>query len=258
MLINAKKIKGFNLLNHQEEFGNAKEFYFDDKFWTIRYLVVDTGGWLPDKQVLISPYLLKEVQEEDHDIAVNLTKKQMEESPSIDTDKPVSRQFEESYFQYFGIPEYWGGTSMWGAYPYIVRDPAKWQQFVESEKQTWDPHLRSTNEVTGYHIEATDGGIGHVDDFIVDTDTWAIRYLVVSTQNWWPGKKVLISPHWIERVSWGDQKVYVNLTRAAVKLSTEYEEGLTLTREYEDRLHRHYGQRGYWTNEKGTKTLSPK
>ena len=71
--------------------------------------------------------------------------------------------------------------------------------------------------VTGYHIEATDGEIGHVDGFVVDDEAWAIRYIEVATRNWWPGKKVLVSPAWIERVSWPDSKVYAGLSREAIK-----------------------------------------
>ena len=63
-----------------------------------------------------------------------------------------------------------------------------------------DVHLRSANKVTGYRIGATDGDIGHVEDFIIDDETWEIRYMVVDTQNWWPGKKVLVAPQWIGRM----------------------------------------------------------
>jgi hypothetical protein len=120
-------------------------------------------------------------------------------------------------------------------------------------KKAWDPHLRSTHDVSGHHIQATDGEIGHVEDFFVDDDTWAIRYLIVDTRNWWPGKKVLISPRWIERVSWRESKVFVNLTREAIKQSPEYPEESLLTRDYETRLHRHYNRQGYWVDEPADK-----
>jgi sporulation protein YlmC with PRC-barrel domain len=121
---------------------------------------------------------------------------------------------------------------MWGNYPYIVRDPEQWK-ITAQEKKTWDPNLRSTYEVSGYHIQATDGEIGHVEDFIIDDETWAIRYLIIDTQNWWPGKKVLISPQWINRVSWDESKAFVNLPCETIKQCPEYTDGALLSRDFE-------------------------
>lgn len=248
MLVKAKSLNGYKLDSLDGEIGKVKEFYFDDHHWTIRYLVADTGNWLTGRQVLISPYALADVNKEEQYITVDLTKKQIEDSPSLNSDKPVSRQFEETYYGYYGYPMYWGGSYMWGAYPYIEREREKWRESTQGEK-TWDPHLRSTHDVSGHHIQATDGEIGHVEDFIIDDETWAIRYLIIDTQNWWPGKKVLVSPLWIERVSWDESKVFVNLLREAIKQSPEYTEESLLTRDYETGLHRHYNRQGYWVDE---------
>jgi len=166
----------------------VKDFYFDDRHWAVRYLVADTGNWLAGKQVLISPYALVAVVKDEEHISVDLTKKQIEKSPSLDTDKPVSRQFEEDYYGYYGWPSYWGGPDRWGSYPYIEREREKWKEVRQGQKM-WDPHLRSTRHVSGYHIQALDGEVGHVEDFIIDDETWSIRYLIVGTRNWWPGKK---------------------------------------------------------------------
>ena len=129
--------------------------------------------------------------------------------------------------------------------PIIERDREKWKESTQAEKK-WDPHLRSTNAVSGYHVQASDGEIGNVEDFIIDEEAWAIRYLIINTRNWWPGKVVLVSPRWIERVSWGELKVFVNLTREAIKQSPEYTEESLPTRDYEIRLHQHYNRQGYW------------
>jgi hypothetical protein len=177
-----------------------------------------------------------------------LTKKQIEDSPSINTDEPVSRQFEGVYNGYYGYPDYWGGSYMWGGYPYIVRDRTSWGVST-SKEMGWDRHLRSTHEVTGYHLLALDGEIGHVDDFILDDDTWAIRYLVVATKNWWPGEKVLISPKWIESVSWEAREVLIGLTRETIKTAPEFTDESLLTRDYETGLHGHYNRAGYWVDE---------
>jgi hypothetical protein len=247
MLSKANALKGYKLGGLDGEIGKVKEFYFDDQHWAIRYLVADTGSWLTRRQVLISPYALVAVNEKTQHIAVDLTKRQIEDSPSLNTDKPVSRQFEEAYSEYYGWPVYWGGPCMWGAYPVIVRDREKWKKNASGVK-AWDPHLRSTHDVTGHRIQATDGEMGHVEDFIVDDASWAIRYLIADTRNWWPGKKVLVSPQWIERVSWGQSKVFVHLLRKTIRQAPEYTDAFLLTRDYETELHGHYSRQGYWVD----------
>jgi len=255
MLCKANTLKGYSLDSLEGDIGKVKEFYFDDRHWAIRYLVADTGNWLVGRQVLISPYALAAVNKEERHIDIDLTKKQIEDSPSLDSDKPVSRQFEDAYYGYYGWPMYWAGPYMWGPYPYIARDRKKWSEYAQSKKE-WNPNLRSTHDVSGHHIQAPDGEIGHVEDFIIDDETWTIRYLIVDTRNWWPGKKVLISPQWIERVSWSKSKVFVKLTRETIQQSPEYTEESLLTRDYEIGLHRHYNRQGYWVDETAAKEHS--
>jgi hypothetical protein len=261
MLNNANTIKGYTLDCLDGDLGKVKEFYFDDRYWTIRYLVVDTGNWLTGRKVLIAPHAVRAVNNIERKISVTLTKKQIEDSPALESDKPVSRQFEESYYEYYGWPMYWGGPYMWGscAYPYmagpyprITRDYEQMAEAARREK-AWDPHLRSTDDVSGRHIHAIDGDIGHVEEFLIDDENWAIRYLVINTRNWWLGKKVLVSPHWIERVSWSESKVFVNLSRETIKQSPQYTEETVLTRDYEASLHRHYNRQGYWVDEPAVK-----
>jgi uncharacterized protein YrrD len=248
VLHKAKTLQGYKLHSLDGELGKVEEFYFDDYHWTIRYLVADTGTWLTGRQVLISPYALVVVNDEEKYIAVELTRKQIEDSPSLNSDKPISRQFEEAYHGYYAWPMYWCGPCRWGPYSYIVRDGKKRDKSAQSEK-AWDPNLRSTHDVSGHFVQATDGDIGHVEDFIIDDETWAIRYLVIDTRNVWPGKKVLVSPQWIQRVSWSESKVFVNRSRQTIQRSPEYTEESPLTRDYESRLHRHYDRQAYWGNE---------
>jgi hypothetical protein len=275
MLIKAKTLNGYTLHSLDGEIGKVQEFYFDDKHWAIRYLIANTGNWLTGRQVLISPHALAAVNKEEQSIAVELTKKQIEDSPSLDRDKPVSRQFERAYYGYYGYPMYWGGPYMWGTsyYPYNMGAAGQGLGFAQGvgsyglgasatvkpnseplresaqNAGTWDAHLRSTRAVSGYHIEAADGPIGHIEDYIIDDETWAIRYLEVDTVNWWPGKKVLVAARWIDRVSWDESKVFINLSRAAIKQAPEYTEESLLTRDYETRLHGHYNRQGYWVDE---------
>ncbi|MFT5622833.1 MAG: hypothetical protein ACI9FZ_000760 [Bacteroidia bacterium] len=245
MLNQVKTLKDYKLESLEGEMGKVKEFYFDDRHWTIRYLDAETGNWLSERQVLISPYAFGSVNREEERIEIGLTKQQIEDSPSWQSDKPVSRQFEAAYYGYYNLPMYWSGPYMSGDSPYPIHH-GELQKKATKEEKEWDHNLRSTDAVHGYHIQATDGEIGHVEDYIIDDETWAIRYLVIDTKNWWPGKKVLVSPQWIERVSWEDSKVFVNLSREIIKQSPEYKEESQLTRDYEVGLHSHYNRQGYW------------
>lgn len=248
MLRRANDFKKLKLRARDGDIGSPKEFYFDDRYWAVRYLVAETGGWMSDKQVLISPYALKPVIYAEQVLPVNLTIKQIEGSPSLETNQPVSRQYEDDYYGYYGWPYYGYGTNMWGASPFLLRDPASWQErALARREEEWDPNLRSTHDVDGHHIQALDGEIGHVSDFIIDDETWSIRYLVVDTKNWWPGRHVLIAPSWIERVSWEESKVFVNLTRDSIEQAPAYEPEV-LNREYESNLYNHYSSEGYWAH----------
>ena len=253
MLRNVTRLRGFEIRAKDGEVGTLDQFYFDDETWAIRYLIVNTGIWLSGRLVLVSPIALRQANWESRRLDVALTKQQVEGSPGIDTHKPVSRQHEAVYMGYYGYPYYWGGPNLWGLASYPAGLLAQREAVTEAEasqaragKESADSHLRSTEEVTGYHIEASDGEIGHVKDFIVDDETWAIRYLEVDTQNWWPGKKVLVSPQWINNVSWTDSKVYIDLTRETIQNGPEWNDTIPVTREYEYRLHEYYARSPYW------------
>jgi uncharacterized protein YrrD len=245
MLWNANKLKGLHLGAIDGELGRVKDFYFDDEDWKVRYAVVDTGGWLPKRKVLLAPYALGAIEEDHKLLHVQLTKEQIEKSPPIDSDKPVSRQFEHEYYRYYGWPYYWQDPALWGT------APANLPPVVEPNTDTvaveeGDPHLRSTNEVAGYHIQARDGEVGHVDDFILDDQNWSVRYLVVDTRNWLPGKHVLVSPLWIDQISWEQSKVFVDLQRQPIEGAPEYDPHKPLTREYEQQLFQTHDRLPYW------------
>ncbi len=245
MLIKAKTLTGYSLHCLDGEIGTVVDFDFDDQHWAVRYLVANTGNWLTRKQVLISPYALIAVDAAAGNISVDLTKRQIEKSPRLDTDKPVSHQFEQEYYTYYGWPMYWSGRYMWGYSPFLVRDPTQWRPSAPGD-QAWDPHLRSMNDIKGHIIKATDGEIGHVDGFLLDDEAWAIRYLIIDTQNWWPGKHVLVAPRWIDKISWSESTVFVNLSRDSIKQSPEYLGQELVSRDYEIGLHHHYNLKGYW------------
>ena len=256
MLRSADKLAGYKLGASDGEFGKVKDFYFDDQTWTVRYLVDDTGGWLAGLQVLISPFADKSIDDAAKHINVSLTKQQIEKSPPIDADKPVSRQFEEKYHQYFGWPMYWYGPALWGPapFPFFEGYVPPLGKSQPSQERSGDPHLRSIGEAIKYHIRAKDREIGHVEDFLIDDHTWTIRYLVVDTRNWWPGKKVLLSPQWIERVSWREASVHVDVVRETIAAAPDYTGLESITRDYEALFYKHYAKDPYWSEAPSTRT----
>ncbi|MDQ6632608.1 MAG: PRC-barrel domain-containing protein [Verrucomicrobiota bacterium] len=244
MLRSINKLKGYRLDASDGEIGHVKEFYFDDHSWKVRYLIADTGDWLSGRKVLISPQALGAINDHDKILQVKLSREQVEKSPSIEQDKPVSRQFEQEYANYFGWPSYWLDPLAWNAVPMAL--PANLIPKIP-EQPKGDPHLRDTKEVTGYHLQASDGEIGHVEDFILDDEDWSIRYLVVDTRNWWPGKKVLLSPRWIKKVSWGESRVFVNTPRETIKQAPDYDPDKTIMRDYETQLFKAHDKPDYWS-----------
>lgn len=255
MLRNLKNLQKYDIVATDGPIGRIDRFYFDDEKWTIRYLVVDTAAWLPGRRVLISPFSVRSIDWSAGTVSLSITRGMVQSSPDIDTHKPVSRQQEIAYLGYYGYPYYWGGAGLWGPGPYPAGvptvDAAAARAHVDAEledaRAKGDSHLRSSKEVIGYHLHATDGELGHVEDFLVEDDSWAIRYVVVDTSNWWFGKKVLVSPEWIRDVSWNDKKVYVDLTRQSVKSAPEYDSAAHLDRQWEADYYAHYRRRPYWT-----------
>lgn len=251
MLRNCGKLKGRRLGAVDGEIGKIQDFYFDDQHWTVRYLVADTGYWLPDRLVLISPHAVRFVAEEENQVKVQLTREQIENSPPITADQPVSRQYERDYYQYYGWPLYWTGPALWGPGPdplYFAPLPSQTDEQAAAA-HPGDPHLRSVQELIAYHIRALDGEIGHVEDAIVDDKNWMIRYFVVDTRNWLPGKRVLIAPPWIQGISWEESVVSVDLPRAQIQQAPEYDSGQPVSRSYEVELFKHYSRAAYWPAE---------
>jgi hypothetical protein len=261
MLRSVKSLEGFAIGATDGAIGKVKDFYFDDEAWVIRYVVVNTSAWLGGREVLISPYSVGEPSWAGDVLPVKVTKEQIKNSPSIDTDKPISRQYERSYLGYYGYPYYWGGAGLWGANCYpgtlltgmgadVYPSYLGYLRAPSDNAINADPHLRSCEAVKGYHIHAKDGEIGHVQGFIIDDLTWSIRYLVVNTSNWWMGHEVLVSPEWIQDVSWLESKVSINLDRQSIKDAPTYESDALLDRDAEMSIYNHYDRQGYWHDQR--------
>ncbi len=248
---NAKKLLGFSIGATDGEIGKVKDFYFDDVTWTIRYLVVETGTWLDGRKVLISTQALRGADWEHESFPASLTKEQVKNSPDIDTTKPVSRRHELMLNQYYPWTSYWeGGLWAGGVGTSGMMMPAH-EPFEEAIKHAaaaesgadmeYDPHLRSITNVTGYSIRNSDDNIGDVNEFIVDDESWNILFLIVDTGHWLPGKKVLLSPRWIQDMDWETEVIHVQHSAEQIKHSPPYEPDHIINTEYEKLLANHYG-----------------
>jgi len=224
-LLNTKDLVGHKLAALDGDIGHVRDFYFDDNIWVIRYAVADTASWLPGRLVLLSPHAFGKLDQGEKTLHINLRRPQIQDSPSIESHKPVSRQYEVEYFRYYGWPAYWAGDAMWGmgGFPVIV-PPAKDE--IEAQRIYYhrdDKHLQSVHDVTGYPIKAFDGEIGHVSGFLVDRRSWAIRDMVVEAGHWYSGKEILIPVSQIQRISYLEKQVIVNLTKAEIARTPEHE-----------------------------------
>lgn len=239
MLRSLNGLLGYNLEALDGSIGSVSDFYFDDTDWALRYLVVDTGTFLPGRKVLIVPAALGRPDWATRLFPVNHTKDEIKKSPDIALDQPVSRQVESELHEYYHWAPYWTPGFPSPSMPAPV--PPKRHAEVPEEGR-FDPHLRSLKEVTGYHVACTDGDIGHVDDFIAEITGWYLKMFVVDTRNWLPGKHVLLANEWIERVAWDEKKVHVTLPRETVKGAPTFDPTDPVNEEFEARLYDYYGR----------------
>ncbi len=248
MLRSLKAVQGYKVLATDGDIGQVHDFYFHDDTWIIRYLIVDTGHWLPGRKVLVPPGVLGKPNWAGLSFPVNLTREQVQKSPDIDTAKPVSRQQEVDLHDHYDWPAYWidPGIGPWPAVTPMIPIPEPASPSDTGATQKGNPHLRSVRELRGYHIHASDGEMGHVEDFIADDASWVIRYLAVDIRNWLPGKQVLISPQWPADIDHWQRRVHVSLTRESIRNCPEFHPAAPVNREYEERLYDYYGRPGYW------------
>lgn len=246
MLRSARKTKSFALAAKDGRIGHVREFYFDDHQWAIRYLVVQAGNWLTGRMVLLSPHSLGQPDDALKVIPVDLSREQVRRCPSPESDQPVSRRFEMDYYRYFGWPYYWVGPHLWGPSPYPVL-PATLPgetgfppPTAGVEPPRGDPHLRSTDEVTGYRVHAHDGDIGHVEDFLYDDEDWSIRFMAMDTRNLWGGKQVLVPPACITGFLWEDRRLEVDADRENLRNAPAYDPAQPVSDEFARQLSRYY------------------
>jgi hypothetical protein len=251
MLRKASAIHGYAIAASDGRIGTVDDFLFEDISWLVRWLVVDTGKWLSGRKVLLPLSVSGKLDPNGREFAVELTKQRVKDSPGIDTDRPVSRQTETNIYDYHDWQPYWSAPMLLGGYGYGGRAAAVSpvpesrllaEDIAAGQRSNDDPHLRSIAAITGYHIHAADGEIGHVADFLVEDADWGIKYLVIDTHDWWPGKSVLISPRSVREIDWTDNLINLKVSRQTVKGSPAYDASTIVDQVYEKHFHDHYGE----------------
>ena len=237
MLWRASSLGDFALEATDGPIGTIRDCLYDDLGWTVRWLVADTGTWLPGRKVLLAAGQVAGVDGDPPMLRLTLSREEVRASPPLEAHEPVSRHYEAELSRHYGAPDYWLG---------IDRPSQPMPPGVAEAEGRVDWHLRSTDEVTGYHIGARDGAIGHIEDFLLDPDGWAIRYLVVGTRGWWVGRQVLLVPSAITGVSWGGRTAEVDLTREQIRNAPEFDPSQTVDRAFEERYFGYYGYPVYW------------
>jgi hypothetical protein len=249
MLIGGLALKGYALKATDGRIGDVSDFLFDDATWKIRWLVIDTGFWLPGRKVLVHPSAITGADHPIRELAVDLTKVQVKASPDIEQDAPVSRAMESSLYDHYGWDPIWGGgfygvgamATPLSARPYFGGTAMLGADHAGGRLDDADPHLRSIASVTGYHIHATDGPIGHLENILVEVGDWTVRYLVVDTRNWWAGQQVLIAPPAVQEIVWPDRRIRLNLSRDKIRTSPPWDPAMVIDPAYDARLQSHYG-----------------
>jgi uncharacterized protein YrrD len=239
-----RSLKGLELKARDGDVGTLKQLFFDDQDWTVRYLMATTGIWFLGRDVLISPKSVIEVNQETDGLVVALSCQQIKDSPEFVAGDTLSRQYEEGFHEYYGLAPYWQHDASRAGTP--AADAVESRAKGETGQRP-AARLRSSDEVTGYAIQARDGEVGKVSDLLVDDSAWNVRYIEVDTGKWLAGSRVLLAPAWVGSIDWSANLVRVPLDCAAIRSAPEYKPGRLVDRDYEISLFAHYGKS--WTED---------
>jgi sporulation protein YlmC with PRC-barrel domain len=264
MLRRLEEMLGAEVVATDGSIGTLHDVLMDDETWTVRYVAVDTGLWL-GRVVLVSPISIEWPDWQGRKIPLTLTRAEIEKSPDLLSRARFTREEEREFAAYYGYPFYWGGPGLWSwadrPSALTTAPPSGYVPPSALEADTADADLLTTTiyngkEISGYHIHALDGEIGHVDDFIIDEGSWSVRYLQIDTSNWIGGKTVLLATRWVRRIDPADGKLHVDVSRERIEDSPQFDTGKPLDRAFEERLHQHYGLPAYWERERArTRTM---
>lgn len=262
MLFAVSGLEGCPVKASDGDVGSVKDFLFDDENWKIRWMVVGAGKWLPGRQVLIHPSAIAPLtlppkpklpmmsQGDTLELTVNLTKHQIEQGPYSGEDELVDKDMEALLYDYYGWDPYWGATHFGGellpnAEQRMVADEVGREADAATPLVDGGPRLHSVAALKGYHVHALDGDIGHVENVLADDENWEIRYLIIATRNWWPGKVVQLAPYAVKDIDWSDRRINMNVSRDQVRSAPAWDPLALADEAREDELHRHFGWPGY-------------
>ncbi|WP_018921382.1 PRC-barrel domain-containing protein [Salsuginibacillus kocurii] len=252
MLFRAKRLTKFGVLTEDGDLGTVRDLYMDRRQWAVRYLLLDTKPLLPSKKSLISTISVKGVDVEEGIVRLNISEEQVENAPSIEDVEPVTRPYERELLQHYGYGYYWNATNIWGAFPYpnqLAASPYADESMVteaeeKEEERKESSYLRSLKDLSGdwsgYTVQASGEKVGHIDDFIIESKDWQIRYLTLDTTRFAPSKSVLVSVDWITDINDRDLTVEINVLPERIENAPAYEEGQPLTTTYERKLYSHF------------------
>ncbi len=262
MLFAVSGLEGCQVRASDGDVGVVKDFLFDDETWTIRWVAIDTGHWLPGRQVFIHPSAIAPLTlppkpslpmispRPTLELTVNLTRNEIEAGPHASEGEPVTSDMEALLYDYYGWDPYWGATHFGAAVlpnaeAKIVDDAARRDADAEIPPVDGVNRLHSVVEFKGYYVHALDGDIGHVENVLADDVNWEIRYLVIATRNWWPGKIVQLAPYAVKDIDWFGERINMNVTRDQVRSAPAWDPLALADEAREDELHRHFGWPGY-------------
>jgi hypothetical protein len=246
MLRSLNEFLGYVLHAEDGELGQCKDFLVDDRGWYVRYLVGDTRKWLPGRKVLLPPARMGDPDFSGRRLPLSLSKQQIKESPPLEENAPITRQYEVMWFDHYGISEYWLEEDKLGMTENLTAIPVARRESATARQAQEESHVLSVKEMIGETITATDGDVGHLADLLVDLRDWKVRYAVVDTRNWLPGKQVCVSIACVEWVDHVKDRVGIGLSKEKIKNSPEYNPVVPMTEAYQVVLHDYYGWPKYW------------
>lgn len=200
MIRNLQDLNGARVIATDGTIGKVADFLFDDRSWTIRYLVVDVRTWMVRHDVVIPVEAITHLDWGNCRFQVELTRDQVRGSPDLDSRKPVTRQQEMAVRKHYGWPNYWRDVGF--------SSPGRGKHDFPAASGD-DPHLRSTEEIAGYGVWEVNQEVGHIESFIMSDSTWQIGYLGVKTGSWLHHHSMLIPTPWVESISWSDCRVWL-------------------------------------------------
>lgn len=250
MILSIKDLFDYKLMTADGEAGEIKDALYDERDWVLRYVVVETGGWLSGRELLIPPSVLGAPDSARREFPVSMTRDQLSNSPPREAGEDITRRHEEDLYRYYGWEPYWVPEGAMGPLPGTVmvespEEAAETQTAVLEERHA-EPRLRSIKDTLGFKVHGVDEDLGKVDNFLMDDETWDVRYVVLNTGGLFKSRRVPISVRWINNLDWENHALHLDLGKKDVHDSPDWDESLPLPRQYEVDLHSHYGRPGYW------------